>query len=330
MSKKPRVVFMGSGEIGLPTLEWLANSPLLNLVAVVTQPDKPVGRSQLLTPPAPKRKAIALNLPVLQPPKIRRTEELDRIEVLSPDLIIVMAYGQILPKALLEMPTLACLNLHASILPRHRGAAPIQAAILTGDQLTGLTVMYMSEGLDSGDLLLSRSVRIGRRETAGSLHDRLAELGPEALAPALDLILSQKAPRIPQEESQATYAPKLQSESGKIDWSQDCWYLDRLVRAMNPWPGAFTLVPTADDKVRKLKIHRALPIHRFAGKPGLVTRIGSRGIVVACGNGKLLLREVQLEGKRRLAAAEFGRGFALPIGTELGKPAPEARQEDGI
>jgi methionyl-tRNA formyltransferase len=315
MSDKPRVVFIGTGEIGLPTLQWLANSPLVNLVGVVTQPDKPVGRSQVLTPPAPKRMAIALNLPVLQPVKIRRTEELDRIANFSPDLMVVMAYGQILPKALLEMPTLACLNLHASILPRHRGAAPIQAAILAGDQLTGMTIMYMSEGLDTGDILLSRSVRIRRRETAGSLHDRLANLGPEALAPALDLILSQEAPRIPQEESQASYAPKLESGSGKINWSQDCWQLDRLVRAMSPWPGAFTLVGAADGTARKFKVHRALPIHRFAGKSGVVSRVGSRGMVVACGNGALLLLEVQLEGKRRMAAVEFVRGFALPVGT---------------
>jgi len=310
---------MGSGEIGLPTLQWLANSPLVNLVGVVTQPDKPVGRSQVMTPPAPKRMAISLNLPILQPPKIRRTEELDRIESLSPDLIVVMAYGQILPKALLEMPTLACLNLHASILPRHRGAAPIQAAILAGDQMTGITIMYMSEGLDTGDILLSRSIRIRRRETAGSLHDRLANLGPEALAPALGLILSQEAPRVPQEESEASYAPKLESESGKINWSQDCWRLDRLVRAMNPWPGAFTLIRAADGTARKLKVHRALPIHRFAGKSGVVSRVGSRGIVIACGNGALLLLEVQLEGKRRMAAMEFVRGFALPVGTALGK-----------
>ena len=315
MSSKPRVVFIGSGEIGLPTLQWLANSPLVNLVGIVTQPDKPVGRSQALTPPAPKRMAIALSLPILQPLKIRRTEELGLIENLSPDLIVVMAYGQILPKALLEMPSLACLNLHASILPRHRGAAPIQAAILAGDQLTGVTVMYISEGLDTGDILLTRSIPIRRRETAGSLHDRLAKLGPEALAPALDLILSQQAPRIPQDESQASYAPKLESESGKMNWSQDCWHLDRLVRAMDPWPGAFTLVRAADDTVRKLKVHRALPIHRFAGKPGVVIWVGTRGIVVACGNGALLLLEVQLEGKRRMAATEFVRGFALPVGT---------------
>jgi methionyl-tRNA formyltransferase len=318
MSDKPRVVFMGSGEIGLPTLQWLAYSPLVNLVGLVTQPDKPIGRSQVLTPPSPKRTAMALNLPVLQPPKIRQTEELERIKDLSPDLIVVMAYGQILPKSLLEMPGLACLNLHASILPRHRGAAPIQAAILAGDPLTGITVMYMSEGLDTGDILLQRTIRIRRRETAGSLHDRLANLGPEALAPALDLILSSEAPRIPQEESQATYAPKFDSASGEVNWFEDCWRLDRFVRAMDPWPGAFTLVPAAGERTKKLKIHRALPFHRFAGQSGVVCAVGSRGIVVACGGGALLLLEVQLEGKRRMPAAEFVRGFALPVGTALG------------
>src|SRR5580692_9969088 len=285
MSSKPRVVFIGSGEIGIPTLQWLANSSLVSLVGIVTQPDKPVGRSQVLTSPAPKRMAIALSLPILQPLKIRRTEELGLIENLSPDLIVVMAYGQILPKALLEMPSLACLNLHASILPRHRGAAPIQASILAGDRFTGLTVMYMSEGLDTGDSLLTRSTAIRRRETGGSLHDRLGTLGPEALAAAFELILSDNAPRIPQDESKATYAAKLERESGRIDWAQDCWHLDCLIRAMNPWPGAFTLVRTTDDSVKKLKIHRALPVHRVSGQAGRVDGIGNRGVLVACGLG---------------------------------------------
>jgi methionyl-tRNA formyltransferase len=314
----PRVVFMGSGEIGLPTLRWLAHSSAAILVGVVTQPDKPVGRSQTLSPPAPKKLASTLGLPILQPAKLRRAEELDQIAALRPDIIVVMAYGQILPKRLLEMPTLACLNLHASILPRHRGAAPIQAAILAGDRSTGLTVMYMAQGLDTGDILLTRSIGIRRRETGGSLHDRLAILGPEALASAFELTLSHQAPRIPQDETKATYAGKLERESGSIDWSQDCWHVDRLIRAMNPWPGAFTLVRTTDDLVKKLKIHRALPIHRVSGQPGVINRIGNRGALVACGQGSLLLLEVQLEGKRRMSAAEFLRGFPLPVGTALG------------
>ena len=284
----------------------------------MTQPDKPAGRSQTLSLPAPKRLAGTLGLPILQPAKLRRTEELDRIAGLSPDLIVVMAYGQILPKRLLELPTLACLNLHASILPRHRGAAPIQAAILAGDRTAGLTVMYMAEGLDTGDILLTSSIPIRRRETGGSLHDRLAALGPKALASAFELILSEKAPRIPQDESKATYAAKLDRESGRIDWSQDCWHLDRLIRAMNPWPGAFTRVGTAENTVKNLKVHRALPVHGAFGQTGAVQRIGNRGVLVTCGAGALLLLEVQLEGKRRMSAVEFVRGFALPVGTVLG------------
>jgi methionyl-tRNA formyltransferase len=312
MKNKPCVVFMGSGEIGLPALRWLASSPTVELVAVVTQPDKPAGRSQTLSEPVPKRLASELGLPVLQPVKVRRPEALDRIAEFAPDLIVVMAYGQILPKRLLDMPTMASLNLHASILPKHRGAAPIQASILAGDRETGLTVMYMAEGLDTGDILLRESIPVRRRETGGSLHARLATLGPKALGAAIERILSNSAPRIPQDESEATYASKLDRDSGRINWSMDCWYLDRLIRAMNPWPGAYTLVRDSHETVKRLKIHRALPVHRLSGDPGRVIGIRDRGIQVACGQGGLLLLEVQLEGKRAMPAAQFQRGFQLP------------------
>jgi methionyl-tRNA formyltransferase len=318
MSDQARVVFMGTGEIGLPTLRWLANASSVQLVAAVTQPDKPVGRSQVLRAPAVKTLAMALKLPVLQPQKVRRQEDLDSIGAFRPDLVVVMAYGQILPKALLEMPTLACLNIHASLLPRHRGAAPIQAAILEGDSSTGITVMYMAERLDAGDILVAKSIPIRRRETGGSLHDRLAEVAPETLSLALQLVLERKAPRMVQDESQATYAPKLDRDAGAIDWSRDCWYLDRLVRAMNPWPGAFTRFRNRDGSMRRLKIHRALPVHRMSGRIGIVKRVGRRGIAVGCGRGGLLLREIQVEGKRRLEAAEFLRGFPLAPGTAFG------------
>ena len=263
--------------------------------------------------------AAALGLPILQPAKVRRPKNWTRIAELSPDLIVVMAYGQILPKKLLEMPTLACLNLHASLLPRHRGAAPIQASILAGDRSTGLTVMYMAEGLDTGDILLTRSIA---HSEAGDW--RIAARSPgyprtgRALLRRWNLILVRQSSRIPQDESQATYAAKLERESGRIDWSQDCWHLDRLVRAMNPWPGSFTLVRNHENAVQKLKVHRALPIHRVSGEAGAVLRVGDRGILVACGEGGLLLLEVQLEGKRRMSGAEFVRGFALPVGTVLG------------
>jgi methionyl-tRNA formyltransferase len=317
MNEKPRVVFMGSGEIGLPTLRWLSETSNVRLVGVVTQPDKPAGRSQALAIPAPKKFASESGLTVLQPAKVRKAEELDRIASFQPDLIVVMAYGQILPKRLLEMPTLACLNLHASILPRHRGAAPIQASILAGDRVTGLTVMYMAEGLDTGDILLIESIPIRRRETAGTLHDRLATLGPRALKPAIDALVSNRAPRIPQDESKATYASKLDRESGHIDWSEDCWFVDRLVRAMDPWPGAHTLVQDLHGGVKKLKIHRALPVHRASGESGRILALGDRGIQVACGSGAVLLLDVQLEGRLRMGTSEFLRGFPLRVGGVL-------------
>jgi methionyl-tRNA formyltransferase len=311
-----RVVFMGSGEIGLPSLRWLSATSNIQLVGVVTQPDKPVGRSQKLTPPPTKELAIRLGVPVLQPAKVRKPEALAEIQVLSPDLIVVMAYGQILPKLLLEMPRIACINLHASLLPQHRGAAPIQASILAGDRQTGITTMHMSAGLDTGDIILQHAIPIRHRETGGSLHDRLAELGPTILAETVTRLADGTAPRTTQDESQANYAPKLERDSGRIDWTQSAFYLDRLIRAMNPWPGAYTVLNSPEGP-RRLKLHRVLPMHRLTGKPGVVTRHVHRGIVVGTGEGSLLLVEAQLEGKRRMSAAEFVRGFPVPVGTEL-------------
>ncbi|MGA8655186.1 MAG: methionyl-tRNA formyltransferase [Chthoniobacterales bacterium] len=317
-TQTPRVVFMGTGEIGLPVLKWLAHSKSVRLVGVVTQPDRPVGRSQVFTPPPPKRFLGSTSVPILQPEKVRRPEALAAIRALAPDLIIVTAYGQILPKALLEMPSLACINLHASLLPKYRGAAPIQAAILAGDRHTGITIMYMAEGLDTGDILLTKSIPIRRRETGGSLHDRLGALAPQALEEATNLLLSGHAPRIPQDDAAANYAPKLNRSSGLIDWAQSCWELDRHVRAMNPWPGAYTEIAADDGWIRKLKIHCALPVHRMHGKEAVVIRTSRRGILTGCGNGALLLREIQLEGKRRLFAEEFLHGFRISDGDRLG------------
>jgi methionyl-tRNA formyltransferase len=318
VNENPRVVFLGSGEIGLPALKWLGRNDLVGLVGVVTQPDKPVGRSQTLTAPAPKQIARELGLPVLQPPKVRRPEALAEIAELRPDFVVVMAYGQILPQSLLELPRIACLNLHASLLPAHRGAAPIPASILAGDRKTGITVMYMAEGLDTGDILLTRALLIRRRETGGSLHDRLAELAPAALADALRLLLEGKAPRMPQDSSRSSYAGKLDRDTGRINWNESSTQLDRLVRAFNPWPSAYTTLMASDGRSRRLKIFRALPVRRFTGSPGQVVALLSRGPVVGTGAGGLLLLEVQLEGKRRLPADEFLRGTQLSVGSILG------------
>jgi methionyl-tRNA formyltransferase len=318
---------MGSGDIGLPSLRWLGSAPKIQLVAVVTQPDKPVGRSQKLTAPPPKELANSFGVPVLQPAKVRKPEPLAEIRAFLPDLIVVMAYGQILPKALLEMPRIACINLHASLLPRHRGAAPIQAAILAGDRETGITTMHMAEGLDTGDIILQRSIPIRYRESGGSLHDRLAELGPPILEETIVRLAGGTAPRIQQDESQANYAPKLERDSGLIDWTQPAIYLDRLVRAMNPWPGAYTVLESSGNLLR-LKLHRVLPMHRLAGAPGTVIRHVQRGIIIGTGEGSLLLVEVQLEGKRRMSASEFLRGFPLPVGSHLGAPKTSVNEQE--
>jgi methionyl-tRNA formyltransferase len=227
-----------------------------------------------------------------------------------------MAYGQILPKALLEMPKVACLNLHASLLPRHRGAAPIQAAIEAGDRESGVAVMYMAEGLDTGDVLLARSLPLRRRETGGSLHDRLGLLAPGALAEALPLLAKGKAPRTPQDESVATYAPKLTREHGAIAWSAGWLATERKIRAMNPWPSAYTWLP-GGDAPRKLKVFSVIVHRRHAGPPGEVLRADRHGILVGTGDGALLLREVQLEGKRRMTAREFLQGHAVTAGTRF-------------
>lgn len=311
-----RVVFMGTGEIGVPAFRWLLDTH--EVVAAVTQPDKPVGRKQELHASAIKQLAMERDVPVLQPVKLRAPEPVAEIVALQADVIVVMAYGQILPKAVLDAPRLACLNLHASILPKYRGAAPIQAAIEAGDRTSGITVMYMAEGLDTGDILLIRETPIRRRETGGSLHDRLAFVAADALAEALPLLAAGDAPRIPQQEADASYAAKLSRENGAIDWTVSQAAIDRRIRAMNPWPAAHTTLPTPQGS-RQLKIFSCIPHRHTTGPAGEVLHAGERGLLVGAGAGAVLLRDIQLEGKRRMSAGEFLRGYPVAVGTVLGK-----------
>jgi len=303
-----RIVFIGTGEIGVPTLRALQKSEH-ELGGVVTQPDKPVGREQKITAP-PIKKALIAGGPnagpaqTLQPARIKDREAIDQIRALAPDVIVVMAYGQILPRAVLEIPKIACLNLHASLLPRWRGAAPIQAAIADGDREAGMTVMYMDEGLDTGDILLQRKIDISPSETGATLHDRLAQIAPEALLESLRLLAAGNAPRIPQDQALATYAPKLNRETGRLNWNESVEAIERKIRAYNPWPGAFT-----EFSGRNLKIFAA-SIVDLRGKPGEILR-KDRELVVATSDRALSLTDVQLEGKRRMSAAEFLRGRTL-------------------
>lgn len=299
-----RVVFIGTGEIGAPVLESLLNAKAHELVGVVTQPDKPVGRQQRIEPTAIKAALGENMVPLLQPPKIKAPEAITAIAGMTPDLIVVMAYGQILPRALLEIPRVACLNLHASLLPKHRGASPIQAAIVAGDTETGITVMHMAEGLDTGDMVLQLPLAIQPDETGRSLHDRLSRIAPEALERALDHLARGDAGRTSQDDAAATYAPKLEREHGRIDWREPAVMIERKIRAFDPWPGAFTRVRDGNGREMKLKIFRA----RLAagGEPPLLSCF--------TGEQRLEILEAQLEGKRRMSADELLRGNAWLAG----------------
>ncbi|HEX4629409.1 MAG TPA: methionyl-tRNA formyltransferase [Chthoniobacterales bacterium] len=296
-----RVLFIGTGEIGVPVLRWLIESKEHELVGIVTQPDKPVGREQRIEAPPIKIEAAGTALPILQPKRIKNS--VAEIQALKPDLIVVMAYGQILPRTVLEIPLIACLNLHASLLPRHRGAAPIQAAIVAGDRETGISVMFMDEGLDTGHVLLQKRIEIAPDETGGSLHDRLAEIAPAALNEALIQLQRGTAVRTPQDSSAATYAPKLEREHGRIDWHESAALIERKIRAFNPWPGAFAILRDDASRERKLKIFQAHVAGKSSGEP----------LSVPAKDEALVLDEVQLEGKRRMSAEEFLRGYHAPV-----------------
>jgi len=312
-----RVVFIGTGEIGVPSLEQLATSRQHVLAGVVTQPDRPAGRG--LKPQASpiKLAAISHHIQTFQPEKINSPTAIAQLRYLRADVFVVAAFGQILSRDVLGIPTRACLNIHASLLPRHRGAAPIQAAIRSADRHSGLTIMWMDEGLDTGDILLQKKTVIRLDDNAQTLHDRIARMAPDALDEALDLLERRRAIRIPQDPTKATYAKKLKKEDGRILWNQTQRGVDHHIRAMNPWPGAYTFLPSADSP-RMLKIFSTKLSFRANGKPGEVLRTDDHGILVACGKGGLLLREVQLEGKRRMSAVDFARGHKIPDGMIFG------------
>lgn len=307
-----RIIFMGTPEFACPTLKTLIERGE-QVVAVVTQPDRPKGRGQQTLPPPVKLLAQEHGIPVLQTVKVRHPDAIEEIRVLKPDLIVVVAFGQILPKALLEIPARGCINVHASLLPRYRGAAPLNWCIINGETETGVTTMMMDVGLDTGDMLLKRATPIDPDEDTSSLHDRLSRIGAELLAETVDLLAEGRLVPEKQDDALTCYAPMLKKDDGQIDWGKDAPGIKNLVRGMTPWPGAYSYL---DEKL--LKVYRVQSASG-EGIPGEVLAAGRDGIEVACGEGSVVIHELQLEGKRRLPAAEFLAGCKLVPGATLGK-----------
>ena len=306
MTIQARIVFMGSPDFAVPTLEALAASggakPCpYNVAGVVTQPDRPAGRGRTLVPPAVKLAAQALGLPVIQPERLRTPEAMEQLRAWAPDVIVVAAFGQILRAEVLDFPKFGCINVHGSLLPRWRGAAPIQAAILAGDTETGITIMKMDAGVDTGPLLSQRSIPILPKDTAGSLFGKLSQLGAELLLETLPLYFSGEIQSQPQDDSHSTYAPLLKKEDGLLDFSQPAVALERSVRAFNPWPGAFMMWQDVPLKILKA--------HVLSGKARIGERIIVQGLpAVAAQEGLLVLEEVHPAGKKPMPGKAFLAG----------------------
>ena len=298
-----RLIFIATGEIALPAFRHLlAHGPLP--LALVTQPDKPTGRHQQLTPPAIKVEALAAGIPIFQPEIIGKIA--DELRAMQPEIIVVMAYGQILRENILSLPSRAIINLHASLLPRFRGAACIQAAIDAGDSETGITAMHVVRALDAGDMILSKKIPITATETGGSLHDRLAELAPSVLTESLTQLANDSAERIPQDAATSSYVSKLERDDGRLDWTQDAAFLERRIRAYDPWPGTFT-VPTENGRQKRLKIFPPTTAVDLPLASGEVSIIDDQ-LCIGCGKGALRLEIVQPEGGKKMSASDYSRG----------------------
>lgn len=316
-----RVVFMGTPDFAVPSLQSLLAADF-DVAAVYTQPDRPRGRGQQLRFSPVKQAAVDADIPVHQPKTLRDEDVQETLRNLAPDAIVVVAFGQLLPKAVLDLPRLGCINVHASLLPRHRGAAPIQAALAAGDPVTGVTTMFMDEGLDTGDVILRRELSIAATDDAGTLHDRLAKAGSELLVDTLQQLVAGTAPRQVQDESLATYASRLKREDARIDWTQDAESVGNHIRAFAPRPGAYTV-----HRERTIKVLAARPwdsvdaeLEPVSGtEPGVVAALHADGFVVGTGVGAVLVTEVQPAGRALMTGRDYSNGFRLEVGERFGK-----------
>lgn len=304
------VIFMGTPDFAVASLQKLIDAGH-TIQAVFTQPDKPKGRGYKLQPPPVKQLALQHNLPVYQPLTLKDDEQINFIRELHPDVIVVVAYGRILPKAVLEIPPYGCINVHGSLLPKYRGAAPIQWSVLNGDPVAGVTTMYMAEGLDTGDMILKSETPIGENETSAELFDRLTEIGADLLLTTLEQIKAGTAPRIPQDDSQSCYAPMLSREMSLLDFSQPAQLVHNKIRGLSDWPAAYTIL-----NGKKLKIYHSAIVKGKNGKPGEL--LDAKRCIIACGEDAVELLEVQPEGSKRMGGRSFLNGKKLTKGECLG------------
>jgi methionyl-tRNA formyltransferase len=304
-----KIVFMGTPDFAVPVLRQVINDGF-EVIAVVTQPDRPVGRKKVMTPPPVKVEAEKQGIPVYQPEKIREKDELEKVLALKPDLVITAAFGQILPKELLDAPTHGCINVHASLLPELRGGAPIHYAILQGKEKTGITIMYMAEKLDAGDIITQVEVPITEEDNVGTLHDKLSTAGARLLSETLPPLLEGKLTATPQDETLATFAPNIKREQEKIDWTKTGEEIYNHIRGLNPWPVSFT---TLDGKVLKIWNEEKIS-DKAGGAPGTIVEIGQEGIAVLTGNDtQIRIKELQPSGKTKMSVEDFLRGSGSKI-----------------
>jgi len=315
-----RIIFMGTPEVAVPTLRKIIERGH-EVGAVFTQPDKPTGRHQILTPPPVKVAAEKYGLAVYQPEKIKNNEEVRQVfQALSPDAAVVVAYGRILPPWLLEIPRLGCINVHFSLLPKYRGAAPVNWAVARGETETGITTMLMDEGMDTGPILLQWRYPIDQEETAAEVMEKFSHIGAELLVETLEGVRSGTITPTPQDHSQATYAPMLKREDGMIDWNLTAQEIRNRIRGFQPWPGAWTVVKGARLILWKAEVETEISEEERVLAPGTISDLRKDALAVVCGGpSRLVIREVQLEGKKRLSAGEFLRGARLQVGIRLGQ-----------
>ena len=307
-----KIVFMGTPDIAKGCLQKLIDEKL-DVVGVVTQADKPIGRGKKMGMPPVKELALEHNIPVYQPAKARDEEFINTLKEINPDLIIVVAYGQILPKALLDIPKFGCVNVHVSLLPKYRGAAPINWVIINGEEKTGVSTMFMDEGLDTGDVILQSEFALDDEITAGELHDKMTVEGAKVLCETLDLIKEGKAPRTPQNHDEFTYAPIMDKNLGHVDFSKTAREVHNLVRGVNPWPSAYTMYMDKKMKVWKTKVLN----EKSSKEPGTILKVDQEGIKVATKDNVILISEIQMPNKKRMEVKEFIKGNTLEVGNVL-------------